>query len=315
MGWGDVLSFAGGAARGAHADYAHQMDEEQQRQMLQERLAYQQQVAELRALVQSKGIETTADTKDKDRKSRDANAEAERKRRTDETIGKLDRLYSKDASDEALGWGRIGATEHGQDQADARFWGGTMPFKEEELATRDATTRRGQDVGASSSKYRADTAAASADKRTEAVAGSTSTAQRARNALGILGLKARQKPSIFGTTQSPTDFAAEFDRLYNDPSAAASDALDAADAGDSAPAVTMPSKPPVPVTPRQAAPVAAPPAAVAKPPVPVAPRPAAATTPQRAAPAGVVPGATVTLRSGKKVTVTKVNPDGTFEYQ
>lgn len=47
----------------------------------------------------------------------------------------------------------------------------------------------------------------------------------------------------------------------------------------------------------------------------VTPEPAAPKTPTVAIPKGLVPGAKVTLKGGKKVTVKAVNPDGTFTYE
>jgi hypothetical protein len=133
-------------------------------------------------------------------------------------------------------------TERGQNLNDDHYWDSADRFYTG-LFTRDATQRRGQDMTAGTATANRASRDTNAD-----------TALRARNALGVLGLKARKRPSLLDAGP-PEDFAAEFDRLYNDPSAAASESLDDQGTGDAAPPrqptpAPAAARPPVPVSPR-----------------------------------------------------------------
>lgn len=140
---------------------------------------------------------------------------------------------------------RQSTTERGQDLNDEHYWDTADRFYTG-LFTRDATQRRGQDMNAA-------TAGANRTSRDT----NADNSLRARNALGVLGLKARRRPSLLDAGP-PEDFANEFDRLYNDPSAAASESLDDQSdqgAGDAAPPrqptpAPAAARPPVPVSPR-----------------------------------------------------------------
>jgi hypothetical protein len=137
---------------------------------------------------------------------------------------------------------RQDTTERGQDLGDEHYWDSADRFYTN-LFTRDATTRRGQNMTSA-------TAGANRESRDS----NADNSLRARNALGVLGLKARKRPSLLDAGP-PEDFASEFDRLYNDPNAAASESLDTQDgpgAAATAPAAARPQVP-VPARPRTGA--------------------------------------------------------------
>lgn len=274
MALNDWLAGIGGGADAIN----HEVHDERTRQMEGRRLDVQERNAQLNAEIRTMLGTLNADVKRGT--TTDTNASRERIAGTTES-GKDRRATQTDATQRRGQDLTSETTRRGQDLGDTHYWDSASRFYDN-LLTHDATARRGQDL------EHGDRSDALDVRRDE-----NADTRRARTALGVMGLKARQKPSLFGD-QNPTDFAAEFDRLYNNPSFAASDALDAAD------------------EPPSSAPAATSPAAPTRSPLPVRARGAAAAP---APPKGLQVGAVVTLKSGKQVTATKLNADGTFEYK
>lgn len=285
-GW---LAAIGGAASGIDRE-----NMERDRKALEEkRMALQEMVAH----IQAGSRETVAGTNLEGRKY---SADQSRRNTTDRIANTRITADNAESGRMSRAHMRNDTTQRGQDLREGDFWGGTIPLQYDALETRDATTRRGQDVGAVTARRGQDMA--SGDRENAIAASADNT--RARNALGVLALKGRAKPNLFGTGAPATDWADEFDRIYNQ-GASPEDMIDA-----DTPAAPLPSTPGSVAQP-PAPPVAAPAAAPVQKSTPFPPK----QPPAAAAPQGLQPGVTVRLRNGQKVTVTKVNPDGTFEYK
>jgi hypothetical protein len=287
MSLADWIALAGGAASGID----RQQMEDDKKALEQKRMALQEMLAHVRA----DSAETVAGTRaDATRYTADQRraSDVDRVANTRITSSMLENGRNRrfDASNSTRQRGqdmRDSTARYGIDTRSDQYWGGDLPFRYDALETTDATRQRGQNVAASTATRGQDLAHGDRQDSIDVARGNT----RARNALGVLALKGKQKPNLFGTAAPAEDWASEFDRLYQD--GAGPDDVD-----QNTPAA------PLPATPGNIQPPAAPAA--------VPPRaPAAAPKP----PQGLQPGARVTLRNGKKVTITKVNPDGTFEYQ
>lgn len=150
-GWSDVLAAVGGAAGG--------IDE---RRKFNESLGMKDKIAELNAMLRQVSEEGRNTRNTENNAARKEKADADRKQRADAVVANTDLGYTKNATAESLGWGKIDATERGQDLQEGRFWGGTMPFNYDALETRDATQRRGQDVGATTARRGQDMGASTA---------------------------------------------------------------------------------------------------------------------------------------------------------
>jgi hypothetical protein len=293
----DWIALAGGAASGID----RQQMEDDRKALEQKRMALQEMLAHVRA----DSAETVAGTRaDATRYTADQRraSDVDRVANTRITSSMLENGRNRrfDASNSTRQRGqdmRDSTARYGIDTRSDQYWGGDLPFRYDALETTDATRQRGQNMTASTATRGQDLAHGDRQDSIDVARGNT----RARNALGVLALKGKQKPNLFGTAAPAEDWASEFDRLYNE-GAGPDDVVD-----NETPAAPLPSTPGN-VTPPPAA--AAPPVAAGAPkPTPFAPPPAAKP------PQGLQPGARVTLRNGKKVTITKVNPDGTFEYQ
>jgi hypothetical protein len=264
--------------------------EQDRRELDEKRMALQEMVARINAGSRETVAGTNAD-------ARRYTADQTRQNTTDRIANTRLTADNVEAGRNSRARMRNDTTQRGQDLREGDFWGGTIPLQYDALETRDTTARRGQDVAAGTARRGQDMASGD---RENAITASSSNA-RARNALSVLALKSRQKPNLFGTGAPAVNWADEYDRLYNE--GAGPDDVTETDTSGAPPAATPASVAP-PIAPAVAPPIT--PAAVAPPrPAPAPPK----------APQGLQPGAKVKLRNGKRVTVTKVNPDGTFEYQ
>ncbi len=285
-----VVAGLGGAASGANQamQFYSQLDQKKQLQELRDQLA--QIMEQGRNDRASRALDEKSAEFDRKQKAADLDRAL---RTTDitgrlENIGRANDLREQDinnrydefwGSTDPLRWAEYGQRGDIADQTDAtRRYG---------IDTSAATTRRGQDVTASDAELAAETSQRNADLASATSQRNTNAnVQRPRAKSNILELLNAQFPP--GTTAAPA--------------AAAPPAPD--DQPYTPPATVQPpahvTRAPVPVKPRGAA---------------AAPGPAAPSTATPAVPAGLVPGATVTLKGGQKVTVTKVNPDGSFEYK
>lgn len=317
MAWDDVLAGIGGAAAGADnaMRFYGQLDAKREQAALRQIISVLQEQGRNDRATQSSGdkrygIDTTAAAKDADRQQRDAHYASQH----DDFMTSLDQAGT-------LATMRDATTQRGQDQTDARFWGGTdargwagQDLQRYGIDTGATTARRGQDVGATTARRGQDMSQSTAQRgqdltanTSQANAATAATAAGARNRAGTLMdlLRLRQRDQQLTLPDDPTNWADEFDKLWNDPTQATQEALGHVPApGPATPAPGMPPPAPSPMSgPRL--------------PVPVAPRPGAApATPTTAAPpAGLRVGATVKLKNGQRVTVTRINPDGTFEYR
>lgn len=296
MALSDWLAGIGGGA--AAIDQAKTDDEK--RQLEEKRIAANESATQIRADVQRMIAELNAGSRERVAAGHDET----KVNTTDSTnqtrntiaglneVGRTNRLNTSESGRNRRADQSNATTMRGQDMGDNHYWDSSARLYDN-MFTTDATRRRGQDMSQATAERGQDLGADTAD-----------TSRRARNALGVLGLRARSKPSVF-SAGDPTDYAKEFDKLYNDPTAAAGEAVDAAtdgpaaDASAAPPVATAPpARPRVPVTPRLSS--AAPGSAAPAPP---------------ALPKGLVSGATVRLKSGQTVTVDVVNPDGTFTYK
>lgn len=313
MGWGTaLLAGAGGAAKGIESRQRFDQAEELKRQLAAQQAELRTMLAELTDTTKRRGQDLTKEQKD-----------AERKAKGDQVAANLERLWSKDSDTSALGWDRNRVTEAGQQQAGDLGWDrnriaedlgyGRLAVTERGQDIGATTTRRGQDIGATTARRGQDIGASTATRGQDisastAAAGQAGTAQRSRagNVLDVLKLKAgaeKAGASVFGTpNQKPEDWASEFDRLYNDANAMG---------GEAARAVSQPPAAAAP-PPSPGAPPGAPPARA---PLPAPVRPQAAAPTPAAPPAGVQVGATVRLKDGRRVTITAISPDGTFEFK
>lgn len=292
-GWADVLAAVGGAAGGANSQM--RFDETNQRQRdLQELRSMLSLVAEEgRNNRATAGNETRTSIADANRSAATDKADADRKQRADAVVANTDLGYSKMASQEGLGYTRDSTTRRGQDQQLDEFWNGTNPVAWDRNAVTADNNRR----TTATSRANALTAASTSTANAATAADTAGKNRRARNVVDVLRMRQKDSGSLLGGGDDATDWANEFDSLYNDPDRTAAEALQGGGAGAGAPGV-------VPVAPRQAPAAASPAPAVASP----------AAAPVKLPP-GLVLGARVTLRDGSKVIVTKVNPDGTFEHK
>lgn len=194
----------------------------------------------------------------------------------------------------------------------------------------DATRRRGQDVTARGQDLSASTAERGQDlvhEDREATLGATGDSRAMQYALNAYGkevqrLKAQNGNSVL-RTKAPIPSFAEWVQTSDDPEIFSSvkNSFGApAAAPAAAPLETAPTSAPA----RPAMPGARMPApalgsvsgnglpSTSRSPMPPVRQP---VQPRAAAPKGLAVGSMVTLKNGKTVTVTKVNPDGTFVYQ
>lgn len=199
----------------------------------------------------------------------------------------------------------------------------------------DATRRRGQDVTARGQDLGASTAERGQDLAHEdraATLGATGDSRAMQYALNAYGkevqrLKAQNGNSVL-RTKAPIPSFAEWVQSSDDPEIFSSVKNSFGSPAAAPPAASPESAPTsAPVRPampggRMPAPAAAPgPGSVPGNGLPLTSRSAMPPArqplqpPAAAAPKGLVVGGTVTLKNGKTVKVTKVNPDGTFEYQ
>lgn len=297
MGWGSPWVAAGA---GALQGIDHEKMTKDREKLERAKLALEQQLAELHAGTQKEVAQTMAGSREKVAETQGT------ARVTVADQNNTTRRRGQDLTDSRFWGGTLPmqydamnttaeTARRGQDQVDERFWGGSLPMQQQVLDTTDATRRRGQDVTASTATRGQDLA--HGDR--QAGLGVTREALRTRRALGVMGIEGRQKPNIFGTEGDPKDWADRYDAIYN----AVGDASPDPAAGD-LPPDALPAAP---------APAAVPPVAAPAKGVPVPPRPQAAAG--AAPPSGLAVNARVKLRDGRVVTVTKVHPDGTFEYQ
>lgn len=295
------LAGVGGALEGIDREKAQQdLEKYQQQQMaLRERLALI--ASGDRQAVEQGRNDRNANTLT----SRESIADANRAARTEAIVGNQNLGYAKIGSNEKIAGQRDTTRRRGQDMTDDRYWGGELPFKYDALDTTDTTRRRGQDLGAATARRGQDMASGDRENAIDATNYRTDETTRARNALGIMRVEANRKPNVFGTGSNPTDWANRYDEIYNHGASADDLGGDLGDPSDplvAPPPAAAPAMPPAPgpkTSPFPARPQASAPAA----PAPVAP------------PAGLQVGSRVKLKTGQSVTVTKVNPDGTFEYR
>lgn len=258
-----ILAGVGGAAKGVESQQRFDKAEELKRQLAAQQEELRVMLAKISDSTKQRGQDLTDAQKAADRTARDA----DRKQRADTAAANLERLWSHDTDTSALNWDKNRLTEQGQSDTNDRFWGGTMPLGYDRIAATErgqdmsaSTARRGQDIGASTARRGQDMTSSTA---AAAQTGATDRS-RARNVLDVLRLKQRGDASLLGGDDN-TDFAGEFDRLYNDPNAMGGEA---ARALSSAPAPAPAGAAPAPSAPLPVAPTRAP--------VPVPARPQAA---------------------------------------
>lgn len=233
MSWTDVLAAVGGGATGL--DSAQRYYDNQARQA---------EAANLRAIISVLSQQGMMD--------RAAMASADRRRGQDLTHDeKASQLAETTAKrlDDSKKWqasldqswnifqGRDATTRRGQDLADDRFWGGTMPLGWE----RDYTTQRGQDIGATTARRGQDVSASNAalasetsQRNADEAAAVTQRGQDITDERGRAGINQRSMQNIFAPDAAPVTIPAR------------------------PPTVTAPARVPTPVGPRGGAPAAAP---------------------------------------------------------
>lgn len=257
MGWGAaLLAGAGGAAKGIVGQQRFDQAEELKRELERQRAEVRELLAKVSDETKRRGQDMTDAQKAADRAGKDADRTA----KADQARANLERLWSKDTDTSAQGWDRNRIAETGQQQTGALGWDRNR-ISEDLGWGRIGATERGQDVGATTARRGQDLGASTAIRGQDvgaatAAAGQAGTAQRskARNVLDVLRLKQRGDASLAG---DQTDFANEFDRLYSDPNAMGGEAARAIAApagpapGAAAPAVAPTGAPlPVPVRPQ-----------------------------------------------------------------
>lgn len=273
--WGNVAAAIGGGLHGGYSAYEHDQDEKRKEEMQAQLLKLRDDIAHLQEAGKTERNTTTVQSK------KDI-ADANRQAKSEEVASKLqltgDLGWDKSARMWDQGQQKIDTTRaNATDAIDSRegmFYGSAMPFKYDALATTDQTRRRGQDMTADVGYDRTAATREGQDTR----AGTADANRKARNVLGVLNLKGRAQNSrtlagVFNPSQklaNPTDWANEFDRLYHDPNATASEALAAGQDAQPSPAApaagALPASPPPPAPAAPPAPAGSP---VAKPPISV----------------------------------------------
>lgn len=272
----------------------------------------QTETAQLRAEIQSMLGQLRADTSTGNNKRNNAtrsdiagNAETGRNDRFyDAEAGKDSRFYTGEE-------GKNTRASNALDQSSEQYWDKAGRDWSGMLMT-DSTRRRGQDVTARGQDLGASTAARGQDlthgDRQDAMsAGSDSRAMSYALRAYDEELKRKKAAGPFGGDSGAPSFA-DWLTTSDDPEIFPSVRQQFGGSRGAAPAA--PAAAPAPA-PGAIMGDGLPPAARPAMPAPRRPMP----PPAAAAPKGLAPGATVKLKNGKTVTVTKVNPDGTFEYQ
>lgn len=292
-GWASgLLAGVAGGLKGVQGQQRYDASQQQWVDEFKQKERFQQLQADVREMIARMGddtkrekIKTDKDTADKKRESDATKAAAslesvdtyrkgnlalgaERNRLTDQN--QQNEESWRYGSVDPRGWESLRLTDQGQHLTSADR-NRAISATDARAAAGRATTERGQDISA-----------------TTAAAGQAGASQRSRagNVLDVLKLKAAAEkgasvfpPAPGAPAQKPDEWAAEFDRLYNDPNAMGGEAARAVSAA--------PPAAPVGAAP---APTAAPPIAPGRAPIPVQPRapssavPAPAPAPQAAAP-------------------------------
>lgn len=256
MSWGDVLAAVGGAAQGGDAAMRFQAQQK-----------HQQDLDDLKRMIAQLGDSTKRrgqDLTDEEKKAALEETHTKNAATNQSAIDKLNVAWAglgqndthfyadqarraTDASNtNDLGWskldqeGALGYDRNATSAGNARLMAGTSRAN----ALTAADTSRGNN---------ANTVSAARDIAGGREAASNS-ALRAHAALGVMGLRAKGANSLFGASSNPDDFAAQFDKLYEDPTLTATEAVDDAQTPPEAPApagAAAPARPaPVPVAPR-----------------------------------------------------------------
>lgn len=266
MAWDDLIALAGGAAEG----YESKRRFDKQQEMTAERFDVQQKAAELRAMIEQ--------LKESGRNTRNTENEGGRNTRAEQTSG--DRRYGVDTRSADAHYGvdtRDATQRRGQDQQDAQAWDASARWWEG-----DATSRRGQDVGAATARRGQDIGATTANDNRASTDAARGEQYALRAYEAEIGRLKQNTPSLFGgDAPKPPPTYNEWLRDSADPEIFPS-VRNAHAAIQAPPAATgMPGDVPLPAT---SAPMAAPPANRPAPPVP--PRP---SMPAGAAPLPITP--------------------------
>lgn len=305
MSWGDVISLAAGGLHG----YEQQSNADEKLDLDRKREELRLMVEQLRQDHTDNRLEKSLGSKERvagaTNTSREKIAGETNQTRSDIAgQASADRVYGIDTRSADSRYGvdtRSSDTERGQD-LESGHW----------LAS-DLTTRRGQNMSAETQRRAQDLTAGTATANRDASSGARAEQYALEAYKADVANRKAEKPSLFGaqTPEPPIPSYEDWLKTSADPEIFPSvrRAHAPAPAPMQSPAGADRGMPP----PAAAAPVTTP---TARPAAPVPPRAAATTpAPTAAAPKGLAPGATVVLKSGKRVTVTKINPDGTFVYQ
>lgn len=291
-GWDDILAAAAGGLQG----YVGQSRRDEDLAMERRKIDSNQ---ELRMMLET----VRQDSQNQRNTASNASREKVADTRNDTTRYGIDSRAGTAANAEAgrakRGGDRNTTANRALDMRDEHYWDEAARDWDLGLGRIDVA-KRGQDIGAATTQRGQDL---THEDRQDAI-GTTSDTRAMGYALGAYEKEqARRKhASALGTPQDDVTFA-DWLQTSDDPEIFPSVRRMFGRGGTDAPAMAPPAAPPA----------AAPVAPGAKAPLPIAPR-AAAPAPV-APPKGLQVGASVTLKSGQKVTVTKVNPDGTFEYK
>lgn len=261
----------------------------------------QSEVAQLRAEVQAMLGHLRADTStDNNKRTNTTRSEIAGNTET----GKNDRFYDAEAGkdsrfytgEEGKNTRAANSLEQGSEQywdKAGRDWSGML--------MRDSTQRRGQDVGASTAARGQDLV--HGDRQDALSAGGDSKAMGYALRSYEDEVKRKKAAGPFGGDSGVESFQ---DFITNSPDPEIFPSVRAKFGAQPAAAPAAPVSAPGAITGDGLSPAARPAMPAPRRPMP---------PPAAAAPKGLAPGATVKLKNGKTVTVTKVNPDGTFEYQ
>lgn len=203
-----------GLAGGIDAvDNAKRDDERQQ--LEEKKLAVQEMLGRLAADTKVKTNENTVggatERNVTSNRTRKEIADANREQRANAVIANTDLGYSRIASNEGLGYTREAGRNMRADNTLGYLWDKNR-ITEDANYRNDDTRRAGQASAASTAIRAQDLLHQDRGAALDQSAGSS----RAQNALRILGLKAREKTPLMGAPPTdPTDWADEFDRIYN----------------------------------------------------------------------------------------------------